>query len=113
VVVKVFADSSLRGRAFDLTGDDPRSHTAVAAALTKASGRPVNYHEQTEAEMRETGRRAELPGGQLEYLLALYAMVRDGLVARKTDTVAQLLARKPRQFEDFAEANADVWRVIG
>jgi len=113
VVVKVFADSSLRGRAFDLTGDDPRSHTAVAAALTRASGRPVNYHEQTEAEMRKAGQRAGLPGGQLEYLLALYAMVRDGLVARKTDTVAQLLARKPRQFEDFAEANADVWRVIG
>ena len=113
VVVEVFADASLRGQTFDLTGDDPRSHTAVAAALTRASGRPVNYHEQTEAEMRQAGRRAGLPGGQLEYLLALYAMVRDGLAARKTDTVARLLARKPRQFQDFAEANADAWRVAG
>ncbi len=45
--VRVLSDPATRGRAYDLTGDDPMSHKAVAAALTKASGRPINYHEQT------------------------------------------------------------------
>ncbi|MEZ4388119.1 MAG: NAD(P)H-binding protein [Candidatus Krumholzibacteriia bacterium] len=111
VAVTIFGKADLRGRAHDLTGDDPMSHTAVAAALTRASGRPVNYEAITEAEMRERGRRAGLPAGRLEYLLALYALVREGEVSRVSRSVAEILGRKPRRFDDFAVANADRWRV--
>jgi uncharacterized protein YbjT (DUF2867 family) len=109
--VKVIGDPAARGRAHDLTGDDPMSHTAVAAALTRASGRPINYVEATEDEMRRAGQRAGLPGGSLEYLLTLYAFVREGLAARKTRDLEPLLGRKPRRFDDFARDNAGAWRV--
>ena len=111
VAARVFDDPALRGAVLDITGDDPRSHTAVAAALTRASGRPVNYEPLTEDEMRERGRRAGLPAGPLEYLLTLYALVRDGHAARTTRTVKDLLGRPPRGFEDFAQDHADCWRV--
>jgi uncharacterized protein YbjT (DUF2867 family) len=111
VVRLVLDDPAHRGVVHDLTGDDPRSHTAVAAALTRASGRPVNYTPLTEDQMRERGRRAGLPAGPLEYLLTLYALVREGGAARTTGTVKQLLGRPPRAFDDFAHDNADAWRV--
>ncbi len=111
VAAVVFDDPAHRGAVLDITGDDPRSHTAVAAALTRASGRPVNYEPLTEQEMRERGRRAGLPAGPLEYLLTLYAQVRDGHAARTTGTVKDLLGRPPRGFEDFAHDHADCWRV--
>ncbi len=109
--VTVLADPAARNDVHDLTGGDPMSHTAVAAALTRASGRPINYHEQTVEEMRIAGQRAGLPGGSLEYLLSLYGMVRDGLAARKSDDLRKLLGREARTFDEFAAANADVWRV--
>ena len=111
VAVKVFSDPALRGRAYDLTGNDALSHTAVAAALTRASGRPVNYHAIDPLAMRERGRRAGLPGGQLEYLMSLYRLVRLGQAAKVHPTAGKLLGRKPVSFDDFARANAAAWRV--
>jgi uncharacterized protein YbjT (DUF2867 family) len=112
VAAAVFADPQYRGRVLDITGDDPRSHTAVAAALTRASGRPVNYEPISEDEMRARGRRAGLPPGPLEYLLTLYKLVREGHAARTTNVVKDVLGRPPRGFEDFARDNADAWRVV-
>ena len=112
VAVAAFADPAHRGQAYDLTGDDALSHTAVAAALTRASGRPVNYEAVDEAAMREVGRRAGLPGGRLEYLLALYNMVRQGNAERRTSTVVDLLGRAPVSFDEFARHNAGAWRVM-
>lgn len=111
VAVRVMQDPSLTGTAYDLTGDDPMSHTAVAAALTRASGRPVNYHDITEDEMRDRGRRAGLPAGPLEYLLTLYGLVREGMAARTSPAIKQILVRKPRGFDTFAADNAEAWRV--
>jgi uncharacterized protein YbjT (DUF2867 family) len=112
VVAAVVAADQPRGQVHDLTGDDPMSHTAVAAALTRASGRPVNYDAVNPDQVRERARRGGLPAGQLEYLLALYALVREGQAARVTSTVSDLLGRKPRRFDDFAADNADAWRVV-
>jgi len=111
VAVAVLADPQLRGQDHDLTGGDALSHTAVAAALTKASQRPVNYVPVDPLTMRERGRRAGLPGGQLEYLMSLYRLVRAGKAAKIHPAVGRILGRKPVGFDDFARANADAWRV--
>jgi len=111
VAAKVFSGTTHHGKAYNLTGDDPMSHTAVAAALTKASGRPVNYHEISDEDLRETGRRAGLPGGQLEYFVRLFQMVREGYSAKVYPDVKELLGRDPIGFDEFARANANVWKV--
>ena len=71
----------------------------------------MNYRAIEETEMREVGRRAGLPGGRLEYLLALYKMVRQGNAERKTSAVSDVLGRAPVRFDEFAERNADAWKV--
>jgi len=111
VAVVAFTDPAHRSRAYDLTGGDAYGHRAVAAALTRASGRPVNYEPVDEDAMREMGRRAGFPGGQLEYLLALYRLVRAGKAAKVESTVARLLGRKPVSLEAFAQEHAAAWRV--
>lgn len=111
VAVKVFTEPTLQQRAYELTGDDPMSHTAVAAAITRASGRPVNYHAIDEDEMRAAGRRAGFSPGRLEYLLVLYGLVRDGSAARVTSTVKDLLGRDPVSFNEFAAEHAHIWKV--
>lgn len=111
VAAAVLAERALRGDVHDLTGGDALSHTAVAAKLTKASQRPVNYVPIEPLAMRERGRRAGLPGGQLEYLMIMYRQVRAGKAAKVQPTVSRLLGRKPIAFADFAAANATAWRV--
>jgi uncharacterized protein YbjT (DUF2867 family) len=109
--VAVLGNQARRREVYDLTGGDALSHTAVAAKLTKASRRPVNYVPIEPLAMRERGRRAGLPGGQLEYLMIMYRQVRAGKAAKVHPTVSRLLGRKPLTFDDFAVANAAAWRV--
>lgn len=113
VAVAVHGGQQWRGQALDLTGDDALSYMAVAAKLAKASQRPVNYVPIEPLEMRERGRRAGLPGGQLEYLMIMYRQVRAGKAARIHPTVGKVLGRKPVDFDTFAQANAGAWRVSG
>jgi uncharacterized protein YbjT (DUF2867 family) len=111
VAVASLTDDRHVGELYELTG--PRSLTLaqVAAEITAATGREIEYVpvslEQHAAEAAEHGAPPEV----IELLTYLFGEVMDGRNADTTDGVPRALGREPRDFAEFARevAATGVW----
>lgn len=99
----------LTGVEIDLTGPEALDHFEVAKIISKASGRPVEYHPLTEEQMLEGARSQGMPEPVVAYLGMLYAVVRAGHMADIAPYPESIIGHKPLTFELFAETVAD-WK---
>ncbi|CAM5240115.1 NmrA family transcriptional regulator [Streptomyces tanashiensis] len=106
VVVETLTADGHAGRVHEVTGPRPVGFAEVAAAISRASGRPVIYQAVSPAEYAGLLAGFGLPAGEAEWLAALFATLLDGHNASATDGVKRILGREPRSFADFA---AEVW----
>ncbi|MEU4102702.1 NmrA family NAD(P)-binding protein [Streptomyces tanashiensis] len=106
VVVETLTADGHAGRVHEVTGPRPVGFAEVAAAISRASGRPVVYQAVSPAEYAGLLAGFGLPAGEAEWLAALFATLLDGHNASATDGVKRILGREPRSFADFA---AEVW----
>lgn len=108
VAVKALVQG-LVGRAYNLTGPEALDHAAVAALLSRVTGRPVSYQAIPEEAMFEGLRGAGMAESAVQYVGQLYRAVRAGLMATVTPDVQAVLGRPPVSFETFARRNSGVW----
>ncbi|CAM5309501.1 NmrA family NAD(P)-binding protein [Streptomyces tanashiensis] len=106
VVVETLTADGHAGRVHEVTGPRPVGFAEVAAAISRASGRPVVYQAVSPAEYAGLLAGFGLPAGEAEWLAALFATLLDGHNASATDGVKRILGREPRSFADFA---AEAW----
>ncbi len=99
------------GQQYDLTGREALSYGEAARILSDVCGKKVTYHPISEAEMIRLAREQRLPESAVQYVANLFAMVRKGLMAEITGTVRELTGKAPISFEEFAQKNADIWKV--
>lgn len=97
------------GGAYDLTGPRAVTHADVAEMIGAAIGAPVTYHAVAPADARAGMKAGGMADWSIDLLLSLSAYVRAGAAARVTDDVDRLTGRAPRDFADFARANAAAW----
>ena len=95
---------------FNLTGPEALDHYEIARIVTEAAGVEIKYHPLSEQEMAFGARQMGMPEPAIEYLLMLYAAVRNGYTAPVTDDVERVTGRKPVRFADFARENAAAWQ---
>ncbi|WP_232666996.1 NAD(P)H-binding protein [Pseudonocardia sp. TRM90224] len=106
VAVEVLLDDRHVGRTYALSGPRLRTLAEVAADLTEATGRPVEYvrldPDEHAAEMIDVG----VPRADAEALRDLFAVVRNHRSEYLSDGIDEVLGRRPKDFAEWAVATA-------
>jgi uncharacterized protein YbjT (DUF2867 family) len=94
------------GRSCVLTGPESITYTQVAAHLSAATDREIEYDDAPDGDARRAMIQAGLPGFAAEQVVKLFAMLRRGAAEPVTATVESLTGRPPREFASFAREHA-------
>jgi len=109
VAAKLLTSDTFANRDFDLTGPAALDHDAVAAILSRETGRRITYQDISPAAMLDGLLSAGLPRPYAEFLLLILGFFKAGYSERTTDAVAQILGRAPGSFERYAKDYREVW----
>ncbi len=110
VMAAVILDEAHTGETYSLSGPRTLTMADVAAELSTATGRPIQYvdlePEQHVAELTEFLTREDA-----ESVRDLFAVIRNHRSEYVSDGVEQVLGRAPRDFSDWAQnvAQSGVW----
>ncbi|GAB3942047.1 NAD(P)H-binding protein [Kribbella albertanoniae] len=106
VMAAVLLDEAYTGATYALSGPRFLTMAEVAAELSAATGRPINYvnldPEQHVAELIAQGQTLE----DSEAVRDLFAVIRNHRSEYVSDGVQQILGRQPRDFTDWARDTA-------
>jgi uncharacterized protein YbjT (DUF2867 family) len=94
------------GRTYVLTGPAATTYAQVAAALSAATGRAVQFTDVPDEDAKQGLIQAGLPDVVAEQVVQVFAMARQGAAEQVTATVASLTGRPPRDFASFARDRA-------
>ncbi|MFC8732315.1 NAD(P)H-binding protein [Luteimicrobium sp. NPDC057192] len=113
VAVAALTERGHEGRTYELTGPRALTFADVAAEISAATGRSVDYLPLTPAEFAAELTGAGVPAEVVELLDYLFTTVLDGRNEHPADGVRQALGREPRDFADFARRTAatGVWNA--
>ena len=91
---------------YTLTGSQSLSFTEIAAVLTKITGKPHRYHNETVEEAFASRKAAypDTPDWQIEAWVSTYTAIAKGELAAVSDDLPKLLEREPRRFVEVVES---------
>jgi uncharacterized protein YbjT (DUF2867 family) len=95
---------------FTLSGPEALTYYEAAAALTRASGRPISYVPIDDASFRQSLTDAGLPAEHVGYIAGLFGPTREGRAAEVSHAVQELTGRPPRTFAQYAGDHASAWK---
>ncbi|MRH93379.1 NAD(P)H-binding protein [Nocardia sp. SYP-A9097] len=111
VALLALTEDGHKGAAYNLTGAESLTCAEQVGILARVLDRPLPIRSTATA---EEAVRARFPRGahpQLaEAIRESFAQMRSDTVGLRTDTVAELLGRAPRTFEDWCRAHRDAFR---
>lgn len=113
VIVAAFTEDRHNGQIYEVTGPRLMTIADVAADLSRATGREINYvdvpHEGFVSEVANSGAPKDVVW-MLDYL---FSTVLDGRNAHLTDGIQRALGRPPKDFADYARdvAATGAWRT--
>jgi uncharacterized protein YbjT (DUF2867 family) len=110
VAAKLLTDDSLNGQELTLTGPEALTHAEVAKIIAEATGKPVVFKDITPDELRPVLLGAGIPADYTEVLITLLGYIKAGYTGTVTNSVEEILGRKPRDFRSYAKEAADSWR---
>ncbi|MGF1663377.1 MAG: NmrA family NAD(P)-binding protein [Kineosporiaceae bacterium] len=111
VAASVLVDDRYLGRTLELTGPAAVTFHDVAAALTAAVGRPIEYVDLTPEQARPRFEGAALPDWLRRHLAGVFGLVRDGAFASATGTVQEVLGHPGRDIGVFAADHVDAFSL--
>jgi uncharacterized protein YbjT (DUF2867 family) len=94
------------GRTYVLTGPEAITYAQIAAALSAATGRAVEFIDVPDQDAQHGLIQAGLPDVVAEQVVKVFAMARRGAAEQVTATVKALTGRPPRDFASFARDHA-------
>jgi uncharacterized protein YbjT (DUF2867 family) len=110
VAAKLLTDDSRNGQEFTLTGPEALTHAQAAQIISDATGKTVSFKDNTPEELRPVLLGAGLPADYTELLLTLLSYIKAGYTGAVTNSVEEILGRKPRDFKSYAKEAADSWK---
>ena len=109
VAVAALTEPGHEGRTYTLTGPEALTHAEMAAALAKATGKPIRYVDVAPEAMGAAMVGMGMPQWQADGLVEDYAHYRRGEAAAVATGVEDATARAPRAFEAFAHDYVDAF----
>jgi uncharacterized protein YbjT (DUF2867 family) len=97
------------GRTYVLTGPEAITYAQVAAELSAATGRDVEFVDVPEEAAKQAMIRSGLPDFLAEGIVDVFAMTRRGADGKVTATVESLTGATPRDFASFARDHAHLF----
>jgi len=105
----VITESGYRGESYTLTGPEALDHHEVAALLSDASGRAIEYVPTSDEALEESLSAQGWGPKEIEFMVGLFQGMRQGQNAAVTDAVEEVTGRPPRPFESYADDFAEAW----
>ncbi|MBS0031573.1 SDR family oxidoreductase [Chitinophaga sp. 22321] len=87
---------------YNITGPESLTHTELAAQLSTAMGRSINYINVSDEDLQNALLQAGFPAWQAEGLLEDYAHYARGEAAAVSPAVQEITGHVPRSFSQFA-----------
>lgn len=94
------------GMTYDLTGPEALGIADVARILSSVAGGEISYVDVPEAAARDAMLQAHIPQWQIDALLELHAINKQGLWNAVTSDVEKITGRRATSFADFARDHA-------
>jgi len=96
---------------YTLTGPESIGFDRVAAELSTATGRTIEYVDVPDEAAHQAMLDAGLPAMAADFIVGLFQSQRAGSMTSTTDDVRELIDREPRTFRQFAQDNASAFGV--
>ncbi len=110
VAAKALTEDGHEGRAYELTGPAAITYRDVARTLTTVLGHEIKVVPISDEDYKKGAVGAGMPEAYADALVDLNRAYREGLAARVSPAVQQLLGRPAISFETFARENAAALR---
>jgi len=104
--VKLLTTPGHEGTIYEITGSEQLSYSQVAERLSAAIGHKVTYQDIPEDALLQGFLSMGFHAPSAESFVRMFVAVKDGKVFPPTTTVANLLGRAPRSFDDWARDHA-------
>jgi uncharacterized protein YbjT (DUF2867 family) len=100
------------GRTHVITGPEGITWGQIAAELSTATGREVEFVDVPDEGARQGLIAAGLPEFVAEQLLTIFGQLRQGVAEQVTDGIYALTGSRPRSFADFARDHAHLFEPV-
>ena len=109
VASELLSSDARNNQEFDLTGGVALDHDAVAAVLSKETGKAIAFQDIEPGVLRAGLLQAGLPADYAEFLLMILGYFKAGYSERTTDAVQTILGRVPGTLEQYAHDYRAAW----
>ena len=103
VAAIALTDEGHENKTYDLTGSEALSFSEIAAQLSQALGKPIQYVNIPEEAMREALLKYQMPEWQADGLIEDFAHYRRNEAESISPVIEQITQQPPRKFLDFAK----------
>ncbi|WP_213815746.1 NmrA family NAD(P)-binding protein [Glaciihabitans sp. dw_435] len=100
------------GVTYRVTGPEALTLDDVAAALQKATGRPVRYERETEAEAYASRAKFNAPDFEVEGWVTSYQAIAAGDLSAISDDVQRVTGHAPQSFDEFLLAHPESYQHL-
>lgn len=112
VAARTLAEEGHEGQTYVLTGPEALSYHEVAAKLSEATGRSINYVPISPEQFRAGALGAGLPEWLVSALERLNELFAAGHAAGVTDAVRRVGQTEPTTFDQFARDHAEAFKAV-
>ena len=110
VIVRLLTTPGHEGKIYELNGPEAVSYSELAARISKASGRPVQYVDLPLAELGKGMLATGMPQWMVDALLDLQRYYNEGGGGDVDDTVKKTIGREPIHLDQFLRDNVEAFR---
>jgi uncharacterized protein YbjT (DUF2867 family) len=110
VAVKAMTTQAHIGETLPVTGPELLSYREMVAKISVRLGKPLRYEVLSDEEERRQLIGRNRSAHMVEALVSVFRAVREGRMARLTDTVERVLGREPLSFDEWLERHAGVFQ---
>jgi NAD(P)H dehydrogenase (quinone) len=106
-------DSKHDGQTYDVTGPEALTLAECAAELQAASGHPVSFYDETEAEAYASRAKYNAPAFEVEGWVTSYQSFAAGEMSAVSGDVERVIGRPPVSYAQFLKANPESMSELG